>query len=107
MTREEMIKELHTRMKMRRKRREQRLTALIGFICVLPLAGLWKLASESSILIGRSTDMYTGSSLLFSKYGGYVLVGVIAFLIGIVLTVIIRNHLEKIDRDESKKQDST
>ena len=106
MTKEEMIKELHTRMKTRRIRREKRLTALLGLICFFPAAGLYMLALGSRGLIGRSTEMYTGSTMLFNEYGGYVLVGVIAFLIGVVLTVVIRRHLEKIDQDESKKESS-
>ena len=105
MTREEKVKELHIRMKTRRVRREKRLTALLGLICVLPVAGLWRLVSGSGLLIGRSTEMYTGSSMIFGDYGGYVLVGVIAFLTGIVLTVIIRSHQERY-QDESKKEHS-
>ena len=106
MTRKEMVKELHIRMRNRRKRREKQITALFGLLCLFPAAGLCLLAKGSRGLTDQSTEMYTGSTMLFSNYGGYVLVSVIAFMAGIVLTVIIRNHLENIERDSSEKNDS-
>ncbi len=103
MTREQRIEELHTRIRNRSRRKERTRTTLLGLSCLLPIAGLILLAAGSGGLIGPTTDMYTGSSMLLHGYGGYVLVGVAAFLIGVVLTVIIRNHLER-KKDSSKKK---
>ena len=106
MTREQRVEELHIRMKNRRRRKDRTRTAILGFACILPIAGLILLAAGNRGLIGPSTELYTGSSMLLNGYGGYVLVGVIAFLIGVVFTVIIRGYLERKQDDSKKKKDS-
>ena len=105
MTREERVRSLHMRMKIRRRRQEQKRTAVLGGICALLAACLALLVRISSARMGMPPGLLTGSSMLFEDAGGYVLIAVIAFMTGVVITVILKWNLETKKRCEREKQE--
>ena len=95
MTSEEMVSSLHMRMKILRRKQEQRTTAALGGVCGLLAAGLALVLAGHGVYTGTADCLYTGSAMLFEGAGGYVLTAVIAFMVGVVITVIIKWNLEK------------
>ena len=98
-TDEERIRLLHSRAEeLKRKKEEQRMAAwgsVSACLSVLLIILAWKAGSISSPLLNCS---YMGSSMLGESAGGYVLVAVIAFLAGVMITVMIqrtRDHKRK------------
>ena len=83
------------RMKIRRRKKEQRVTAVLGGVCGLLAAGLALVLASGGVYIGTIECLYTGSAILFEGVGGYVLTAVIAFMVGVVITVIIKWNLAK------------
>ncbi len=49
---------------------------------------------------------YAGTSMLESSVGGYVLVALVAFMLGAVLTVLIRSYHEKNKNQDNKSSGS-
>ena len=76
-----------------RKKREKRvnaaLSALCGTLCVC-LAGLFRIFTDGGGA-GYVPGLY-GSALLYGDAGGYVLAGVIAFMAGVIVTVLCVRH---------------
>lgn len=93
---EERIERLHKRAKQLEARRERRFTALAVSFCLILFASLLGIIRQ---VAGQITDVavnsYAGASLLSSEAGGYVLVAVIAFMLGVVVTVLVRKHCKK------------
>ena len=88
MTTEERVRDLHARMDERKRLRERRITGLTGTACAVLAAFLILLTvSERGTYPGGPAGMYSGSVLLFEGAGAYVLVAVIAFMAGVVVTV--------------------
>jgi len=88
---------------LRRRRARQGSEALAAICCVLCvcLAGLFQVQTDG----GGSAhvpELY-GSALLYSGAGGYVLVGVMAFAAGVVVTVLCIRNQEK-NREEKTIQ---
>ena len=89
MTAEERIASLHQRMEARRRRRERR---QLNGLRVAPLA---LTACLAALLVGNGmghggapAGAFTGATMLFENAGGYVLVAVAAFMLGVVITVV-------------------
>ena len=93
MTKQERVENLHMKMKVLSRRRQQRQNAILGGICGALAVCLVVLIGGTGA-VGKEAGMYTASAMLFGNAGGYVLTGIIAFMIGVVITVIIRRHLE-------------
>jgi hypothetical protein len=51
-----------------------------------------QISGEISDVAGNA---YTGASLLSSEAGAYILVAVIAFMLGVIITVIVRKYNKK------------
>ena len=88
MTTEERVRDLHARMDERKRLRERRITGLTGAACAVLAAFLILLTvSERGTYPGGPAGMYSGSVLLFEGAGAYVLVAVVAFMAGVIVTV--------------------
>ncbi|MBO6065703.1 MAG: hypothetical protein J6P36_04710 [Lachnospiraceae bacterium] len=102
---EERIQRLHERAEQLRIRKERRITAIAGAMCLVLFAALLGIVRELS---GEISDVagnaFTGSSLLSSEAGAYILVAVIAFMLGVIVTVIIRKYISK-NRSEGISED--
>lgn len=96
---EERIERLHKRAKQLEARRERRFTALAVSFCLILFASLLgiirQVAGQITDVTVNSVNSYAGASLLSSEAGGYVLVAVIAFMLGVVVTVLVRKHCKK------------
>ena len=106
MTAQERVAALHLRMAALRKRRERRKTVALGAGC----AGLT--VCLAALIFGRShaggtAGAYTGAAMLFEDAGGYVLSAVLAFMLGVIITVLcfrIRTKRESGRDDEEKER---
>ena len=98
MTDEERVAALHKKMHAYRRKKDRRITAVCGvassvlLLCLILLPILQEGPHE-----GSTSGMYSGSALLFSGIGGYVLIGVLAFIIGVGIAVfcIRKNNRNK------------
>ena len=61
------------------------------FLCLLGLAGAFSAGH------GLPGSVLSGSSLLSESAGGYVLIGVLAFMLGVVVTVILLRRRMRAD----------
>ena len=78
-----------------RKREKDRLRvsgAVSGVLLVLLVTVALHFDRKTGAVGG---GMYTASSLLASDFGAFVLVGVAAFALGVILTVIAKKYLKK------------
>ena len=104
MTKEERVRSLHKKIRNRYRHKEYRKTGILGITCFCMSAGLFLMILNGTCRSGTAAGMYTASSILFDDVGGYVLTAVIAFMIGVVITVIIRKHLEKKEKELSDER---
>ena len=90
MTSEERVTALHERMDALRNRRERRKTAAIGAAgAVLSICLFLIIFVGGGTHAGGSAGIYSGATILFEGAGGYVLAAVLAFMAGVVVTVMI------------------
>ena len=106
MTAGERVTALHLRMAALRERRERRKTAALGAGCA------WLAVCLAALIFGGShpggtAGAYTGATMLFENAGGYVLAAVLAFMLGVIITVLcfrIRTKRESGRDDEGKER---
>ena len=98
-TAEERVAALHDRMRARFRKRERRRTTAIGTACAGLAACLLLVMMEQGSHGGATAGLYSGATMLFEDAGGYVLTALAAFMIGVIITVIIRNRLKKKPKD--------
>ena len=96
MTQEKRIRELHNRAEKLQRAADGRRLAVLGSVSVFFAA----LLTVSLNLIGGLSEniresSFTGASLLSSDSGGYVLVAVLAFFAGVLITVLIFSNRKK------------
>ena len=96
MTPEKRIRELHNRAEKLQRAADGRRLAVLGSVSVFFAA----LLTVSLNLIGGLSEniresSFTGASLLSSDSGGYVLVAVLAFFAGVLITVLIFSNRKK------------
>ena len=91
-------KELQQKAEWNRLRRS---AGISSFLCIALIAVFSFLGLHSTSYANGS---YTGSLLLSESTGGYVLVGVAAFMAGVMITVIIKKYLNK--KADKKHDDS-
>ena len=101
-TSEERLTRMHARAgeirKQRTRRKLQIESAVTGALGVFMIAMLVVVGtSEGGFLGGSTSDTgYAGATMLDgTQVGGYILIGVIAFLFGAALVVLIRTYREK------------
>ena len=88
MTSEERIVSLHARMAALSRRRRQRKVLALCICCAGLCLGLFLLIISKGAFHGKSTaGQYSDTTVLFSNAGGYVLVALVAFMIGVIVTV--------------------
>lgn len=78
----------------RRKRKNRQIGGLAGLCVLLTLSLAWELHSTSGSCLVHSPGMY-GTLLLFDDAGAYVLVGVLAFTAGVIVTLLCLRHRDK------------
>ena len=85
-----------------RARRERRRAVVLGaatsVLAVLLIATVILLKGQT---VSEATESHLGAFLLPSEAGGYVIAGVLAFILGILVTTIVLRCSEK--RKERKK----
>ena len=90
MTADERVESLHTRMEAMKRVRERRKTGLIGAAsAALALCLIFLVFSAGGSHIGGSAGMYSGSMMLFEGAGGYVLIALVAFMAGVLITALL------------------
>lgn len=88
-TAEERIEKVHRRVKaLERQRVKQQLAGFGSASAVLVVVLAVVMQRVGGLSISVTEDPYAGSSLLSESAGGYVLAAVIAFFIGVILTVV-------------------
>lgn len=93
MTADERIRSLHARMAALQRKRELRKTAIIGTTCAaLTLCLIFMIFSGGGMYLGGVAGLYSGATMLFEGAGAYVLVAIIAFMAGVIVTVVIQRH---------------
>ena len=119
----ERITSLHERMKKYRRKQEQRQTMLTGTACIcLALCLVFIIFKETvhptgfidpanTVNTTGTAHLYSGSMMLSENAGGYVLAAIIAFMVGVVITVIclhLKNNQKRKDcasREKSSEQE--
>ena len=94
-TAEERVQALHDRMRTRFRNRERRRTTVLGLSCAGLTACLLLVMMDQGSHGGATAGLYSGATMLFEDAGGYVLTALAAFMIGVIITVIIRNRRRK------------
>jgi uncharacterized membrane protein len=106
MTTEERLSSLHARMEIRQRAKQRRETGMSGAVCAaLAMCLLFLLYESSGTHPSGGPDMYCGSTMLFEDAGGYVLVAVIAFMIGVLVTVVLKRRRKKKEKQEQNAEE--
>ena len=96
MTNPERVEALHARMLARQRLRERRTNSALAAGCAgLTLCLMLLIFDGGTAHRGGTTGLYTGAAMLFTGAGAYVLTALLAFMAGVVLTVILRKQTEK------------
>ena len=106
-TQEERVSSLHLRMADRRRTRERRKTGAISAASAVLTACLLLIIGERSFAhLGGTAGMYSGATMLFENAGAYVLVALLAFMIGAAAAVVlIRRRKASEDADTADKEE--
>ena len=93
-TNEERIKALHARVAALQRQRERRKTRAIGAASViLTMCLLFMVFGGGGLHPGGAAGLYSGATMLFEGAGPYVLIAIVAFMAGVIVTVmLIRNR---------------
>jgi len=83
-----------------RRKREDRMLAMLYVACAALCFSLTKLTGLLEGSVRAGVPGLFGSTMLFEGAGGYVLAGVLAFTAGVVVTVLC---LRRRDRGENSK----
>ncbi len=101
---EERIRLMHLRAEKIRRKKDGLALFVSGGVCsALFIALLFVAFNFYGQSSGYPDEVFTGSSLLSNSVGGYVLVAVIAFMCGAVITVIVKKQKNK----KNKAQETT
>ncbi|MBP5494205.1 MAG: hypothetical protein J6X97_03850 [Lachnospiraceae bacterium] len=99
-TKDEALNEI---LKRGRKIREKRNKRITGALSTATVISTFILFLSISIFTGNAvtgTNSAYGSFLLPTEVLGYVIVAVIAFVLGVIITVIVRKNKRKEDNEE-------
>ena len=100
-TTDERIARIHERAKEIKTERSRRMvkvgsavSAALGVILITVIGFLTN--GAGGVPAGTVSDVgYAGASMLGSAAGGYILVALVAFMLGVIVTVLIRTYLDK------------
>ena len=96
MTREEKISSLHERMEAYTRMRESRKTTLLGAAsAVLAICLIFIVFVGGGTQLGEAGGMYSGATMLFENAGGYVLLAIGSFMVGVIVTVLCIRYRKK------------
>lgn len=105
MTPEERISSLHMRMDALKEKRERRRTAALGVGGgLLALCLMLLIADFGKSDSGGAPSPYSGATMMFENIGGYVLVAVLAFMLGVVITVALIKRKNRTDAGEKQEE---
>ena len=100
-TPEERVLAVHARMDALRRARERRKTGILGMgSALLALCLLLVIGAAGALHPGGTAGLYSGAVMLFENAGGYVLVAVLAFMAGVVITVALLRRRFKEQNDK-------
>ncbi len=95
---EERIELMHKKAKKLQYERNRRLMIGSAIVGVMLFAVLIVSSVVFNVQIeGTAETTFAASSLFSYSLGGYVMVAVIAFMIGVVITVILKKHTKRKD----------
>ena len=105
---EDKIALIHKRAEKIREERDRRLmrieacvSTLLGLVLVLLIAFLGRNGNPGQgDTVGTG---YAGASIMESSAGAYVLVALAAFFFGVMLTILIRNYMDKHKDDKNEE----
>lgn len=106
MTTEERVLALHARMDALRCVRERRKTGTIGAASlVLTICLILLIFSGGGLHPGGAVGLYSGATMLFEGAGAYILIAIIAFMTGVIVTIVlIRQQRKKTDQFDKKDE---
>ena len=103
-TTEEQIASIHRRAGGLSRKRERAALSVLFVISAALLGTLLRLSIGLSwAMPGIADDAYTAASLLDKSIGGYVAVGVLAFMAGAVITILCISFKKSPDNDPGGK----
>ena len=108
---DERIRLMHERAAELQRKKDRGRLITAGSISTALFAVLLSLTLYLQGLTGFMGSQFTASSLLSDSAGGYVLVAVIFFMIGVLISVILlqhqrrNNHLNDPDRDDKQVEE--
>ena len=104
-TNEERIQALHARMASLQRARERRKTSMIGTVSfVLTVCLLFMVFGGGGTHPGGAAGLYSGATMLFEGAGPYVLIAVVAFMAGVIVTVALIKNRKKENRQISENR---
>ena len=95
MTNEERIQALHVRMAALQRQQERRKTGAIGASSVVLTVCLLFMVFSGGMHPGGAAGLYSGATMLFEGAGPYVLIAVVAFMAGVIVTVALIRSRKK------------
>ena len=102
LTTDEALQEVLKKSETIRKKREKRKVQLLSGAVALLFAGLILTISQyAGGGAAQSTETSYGAFLLSAEVGGYILVALIAFAAGVILTMILQKY--RWDMEDKKK----
>ena len=106
MTAEERVASLHAKMDALRRVRERRKTGAIGAASlVLTICLILLVVSAGGQHPGGAAGLYSGATMLFEDAGSYVLIAIIAFMVGVIVTVtIMRRRMKEADQSNTRRE---
>ena len=101
-TPEERVLAVRARMDALRRARERLKTGILGMgSALLALCLLLVIGAAGAVHPGGTAGLYSGAIMLFENAGGYVLVAVLAFMAGVVITAaLLRKRYKEQDGKE-------
>ncbi len=95
---------MHQKAQAMRRKRDRVSFSLNGSICAVLLISLFAVILRyQGLSPNASNNLYTASSLLPDGAGGYILVAVIAFMLGVVIAMLLKkqhDNKQKAEQDE-------
>ena len=105
-TNEERIKALHARVAALQRQRERQKTRAIGAASIVLSVCLLFMVFNSGIHPGGAAGLYSGATMLFEGAGPYVLIAVVAFMAGVIVTVAIIKNRKKENSQISENREN-
>lgn len=104
-TAQERVAALHARAAQLRRRREDAALGRLGAVCGMLAVCLTGMTfSMSRAHAGILPGQYMGATMLFESAGGYVLVAVIAFAVGVGIAAALIYRRKKENADKTAKK---